>query len=162
MPIGVFKIRKPGSIRQFRETMRQIQRKLGWLAKNDATCCGITVAQCHALLEIGNKKSMTLVELAAALDLDTSTISRTIDGMVHDGIVARTISEHDRRCLNLVLTEKGLALFNEINDTYDQYYENIFRGIPEEKHAQVIESINLLAGALTKPVNKACCRKEPC
>lgn len=155
-------IRKPGNIRQFREMMRQIQRKLGWLAKNDATCCGITVAQCHALLEIGNNTSMTLVELAAALDLDTSTISRTIDGMVHDGIVERTINEHDRRCLNLVLTGKGLELFNEINDTYDQYYQDIFSGIPEEKHAQVVESINLLAGALAGTANKVCCRKEPC
>jgi len=37
--------------------------------------------QCHALLELAESE-MSLSGLAAALDLDPSTLSRTVDGLV--------------------------------------------------------------------------------
>ncbi len=146
-------------IRHFREGLRQLQRNLGWLLKNDAACCGITVAQCHALLEIGKNDDITLVELASALGLDTSTLSRTIDGMVEAGIVERKAKPEDRRYLKIVTTRRGREILDEINCTFDTFYRKVFNSIPMEKHAQIIESINLLATTLADN-NNTCCRKE--
>ncbi len=147
-------------IREFRNKIRQMQRGLGWLSKSDAACCGITLAQCHALLEIGGSGGITLIALASALNLDTSTISRTIDNMVRDGLVERKANPDDRRYIDISTTDAGQKIFDEINCTFDQFYADIFSSIPVEKHRQVIESINLLADALSQTKSNTCCKRS--
>ncbi len=149
-------------IRDFRDQMRQLQRSLGGLAKSDAVCCGITVAQCHILMEIGKGVSLSLKELAAKLALDTSTVSRTLDLMARQNLVARQTSHSDRRYLNLTLTTKGAELYHSINSTYDHYYLAVFRGIPPEKHEQVMESIAYLNNSIKSTGIKECCPEEIC
>ena len=147
-------------IREFRNKIRQVQRSLGWLSKSDAACCGITGAQCHTLLEIGSRGGIALIDLASALNLDTSTISRTIDNLAQDGLVERKANPDDRRYIDISLTEAGQKIFDEINCTYDQFYADIFQSIPPEKHRQVIESINLLADALSHTKSNTCCKRS--
>jgi DNA-binding MarR family transcriptional regulator len=147
-------------VRQFRDSMRRLQRSLGWQAKNDADCCGITVAQCHALLEIGNKKDLSLVDLSGALGLDSSTLSRTIDTMVAGELVERNANPEDRRYITLSLTVKGQSIYNRINQTFDQYYQAIFANIPDDKQQQVIESIGLFTLAVAKSEGTSCCMEE--
>ncbi len=147
-------------VRQFRDSIRCLQRSLGWQAKNDADCCGITVAQCHALLEIGNKKDLSLVDLSGALGLDSSTLSRTIDTMVAGELVKRNANPEDRRYITLSLTSKGQSIYNRINQTFDQYYQAIFANIPDDKQQQVIESIGLFTLAVVKSVGTSCCMEE--
>jgi len=147
-------------IRRVRETVRQLQRNLSWQSKSDAACCGITLAQCHALLEIGKNSEISLVDLASILGLDNSTISRTIDGMVEASLVKRRSNPEDRRYLKISLTRKGKNLFDSINCTFDQYYSYIFANIPPEKQQQVIENLGLLAEALAESNNSEYCREE--
>jgi DNA-binding MarR family transcriptional regulator len=132
----------------FREKVRRMERELGWSQKNDIQYCGVTMAQCHALLEIGCRDEVSIVELAAALGADTSTLSRTIDTMVRAGFVNRFSNPQDRRYVSLTLTEQGRAVFDTIDDSFNAYVERVFEFIPPEKHAQVMESLFLLTSAL--------------
>ena len=147
-------------VQQFRDLIRQLQRSLNWQWRLDASCCGVTVAQCHIIMEVGKTENISIAELAQALNLDTSTVSRTIEGMVGAGLVKRTANPDDRRSVYLVLTEKGKSIYNDINSTYDDYYAEILADIPQEKQRQVIESIELLAQATSKTENATSCRKE--
>ncbi len=147
---------KPDEIRRFREVMRQMQRNLGLLSKSDAACCGITVAQCHALLEVGRSGEITLFNLASVLGLDTSTLSRTIEGMVRIGLVERKVNPRDRRYLSITLTERGEQVYVDINRTFDQFYADIFAVIPEDKHAQIFESLHLLSTAMDSNIDPNC------
>ncbi len=147
-------------IRYFREIMRRLQRNLSWQSKSDAVCCGITLAQCHVLMEIGKVSEISIVDLASILGLDKSTLSRTIDGMVETGLVERLPNPEDRRFLKLTLTEEGKNLFDSINCTFDQYYKDVFAAIPSEKHQQVTESLSLLARAIAEKSSSECCREE--
>ena len=147
-------------IRHFREIIRRLQRNLSWQSKSDAACCGITVAQCHVLMEIGKLNKISIVDLASILGLDKSTLSRTIDGMVETGLVERAPNPEDRRYLKLTLTDQGKNLFDSINCTFDQYYQDVFAAIPPDKHQQVTESLSLLAGAIAKKSSSECCREE--
>jgi DNA-binding MarR family transcriptional regulator len=144
-------------IRGFRDSVRLLQRSLGWQAKNDAECCGITIAQCHALLEIGNRKELSLVDLAGALGLDSSTLSRTIDTMVAGELVERSANPDDRRYITLSLDGRGREIYKRINLTYDHYYQAILSRIPVDKQQQVIESIGLLARAVIESEGTSCC-----
>jgi DNA-binding MarR family transcriptional regulator len=147
-------------IRLFRDSVRCLQRSLGWQAKTDADCCGITVAQCHALLEIGNKKELSLVDLSGALGLDSSTLSRTIDTMVSGELVERNANPEDRRYVTLKLAGKGQVIYDRINQTFDQFYKAIFARIPVDKHHQVLESIGLLTLAVLESEETSYCVEE--
>lgn len=141
-------------IKELRELTRLIARSMGLLDKSEASCCGVTLGQCHAITEIGRAQEITLNELSDILGLDNSTMSRTINNLVDQQIVTREIDSQDRRYIKLRLTDKGLAIYETIEKNMDMYYMAILNDIPKEKQAQLIESLTLLAEAIK---NNKCC-----
>jgi len=131
-----------------RELIRILVRDLGVLEKNDASCCGVSLTQCHAIVEIGRKEKISLVDLASLLGLDKSTMSRTINNLVKSNLVIRDIDMENRRYVIIQLTEKGSSVFRNIEESMDEYYKCIFNSIPENKRSQVIESLQLLKEAV--------------
>lgn len=137
-----------------RELIRVLVRNLGILEKGDATCCGVTISQCHAIVEIGRAQEISLNEIADILTLDKSTMSRTINNLVKNGLVIREIHSEDRRYVTIKLTDEGIEIFKNIEESMEQYYKDIFKSIPENKREQVLESLKLLSEAVNQ--NKCC------
>jgi len=137
-----------------RELIRILVRNLGILEKSDAACCGISIAQCHAIVEIGRSGEISLNKLAEILILDKSTMSRTINNLVENGLVIRELHPEDRRFVSIKLSEKGLQVYKDTEGSMAGYYEKIFASIPEEKRGQVLESLKLIINAVNE--NKCC------
>jgi len=137
-----------------RELIRVLVRNLGMLEKSEATCCGTTISQCHAIVEVGRAKEISLNGLADLLTLDKSTMSRTINNLVDADIVVRDLHPEDRRYVTIRLTDSGSKVFETIESSMEKYYRSIFHSIPEEKREQVIESLGLLVNAVK--ANKCC------
>lgn len=140
--------------KNLRELLRILIRNLDVLEKGESSCCGITVAQCHAVVEIGRAGEISLNALADLLVLDKSTMSRTINNLVDSGLVIRELHAEDRRYVSIRLTEDGRKAFEDIETSMKKYYENIFLSIPEGKRGQVIESLELVV--LAAKENKCC------
>jgi DNA-binding MarR family transcriptional regulator len=116
-------------VRKFREYIRHIERELN--IQNNATCCeGVTLAQCHTLLEVYTHKSISLNELSEKLYLDKSTVSRTVDSLVKNGTANRVIPEENRRKVTISLTGKGNGICRQINRDSDAYFDAIIKSIP--------------------------------
>lgn len=137
-----------------RELIRILVRNLGILEKDESTCCGTTVAQCHAIVEIGRAKDISLNQLADTLGLDKSTMSRTINNLVESELAVRDLYQEDRRYVSIMLTGKGKKVYESIEGSMENYYNDIFLSIPEHKREQVIESLGLLIEAVKQ--NKCC------
>lgn len=137
-----------------RELLRILVRNLGLLEKSEASCCGTTIAQCHAIVEIGRGNQISLNELSDVLGLDKSTLSRTINNLVEGDLVIREIHPEDRRYITIELTEKGKEVFRSIEGSMELYYKSILNSIPEDRREQVLESLELLADAVKQ--NKCC------
>ncbi|GIM27565.1 hypothetical protein CPJCM30710_02310 [Clostridium polyendosporum] len=137
-----------------RELIRFLVKSLGVLEKGEATCCGTTVSQCHAIVEIERAKEISLNKLAEVLSLDKSTMSRTINNLVESNLVFRDLHPEDRRYVSIKLTDSGKRVFNNIESSMDQYYKSILDSIPENKREQVLESLELLIDAVK---NNKCC-----
>ncbi|MBV1757969.1 MAG: MarR family transcriptional regulator [Dethiosulfatibacter sp.] len=133
-----------------RELIRILVRNLGILEKNDASCCSVTVGQCHAIVEIGRVGSISLTDLSDLVGVDKSTMSRTINNLVEDSLVIRDIDEDNRRYVNIQLTDSGRMIYNNIEKTMNTYYQGIFDAIPENKRDQVLESLQILKDAVKK------------
>ena len=137
-----------------RELIRILVRDLGILEKGDVSCCGVNLTQCHAVVEIGRKGKISLVDLAGLLGLDKSTMSRTINNLVELDLVLRDLDVENRRYVIIQLTENGENIFKNIEDSMNGYYKSIFNSIPENKRNQVMESLQLLTNAVE---NNDCC-----
>jgi DNA-binding MarR family transcriptional regulator len=138
------------SSNQLRELILELERRLGILQETQTSCCSITLAQCHALVEIGRARAISLNELAGLLNLENSTMSRTVSKLVNSGYVKRDIDASDRRYLTISLTENGQDLFNRTETRMGSYFQHIYSQIAENKRDQVIESLHLLLDAIDK------------
>jgi DNA-binding MarR family transcriptional regulator len=137
-------------IRRFRKILRKLERELNDRLKENTIYCGVSLAQCHAVLEIEEQRETTIGKLAKSLGLDKSTLSRTIDGLFNVGLVKRFPHQADRRYMAITLTKQGQATCGKINSTSDDYFIRIFQTIPEEKHDTIIESFGIVAEAMKK------------
>ena len=140
----------PSKVRQFRRRLRRVEREITNQLKDETVCCGVSTAQCHVLLEIGEQGATTISNLAAILRLDKSTLSRTIEGLVRIGLVERVIDPNDRRYMRVTLSDQGKNVFESINQMCDIFYTKVLDHIPKNKHDQVVEGITLLVDAFMK------------
>jgi len=136
--------------KQLRELIRTLERKLGVLEDGEMACCGISMAQCHALVEIGRAGSISLVDLAGLLNLDTSTMSRTVNNLVNSNMAERELDPSDRRYITIRLTPEGMEQFSGIESSMGTYFMQIYSAIPAESRAQVLESLQILLKAITE------------
>ena len=68
---------------------------------------GVSPHQVGLLVAIKYAPGVTVGELAAEERVSTAAMSKRVSRLERDGLVARTKSEADRRCIGLTLTEDG-------------------------------------------------------
>lgn len=132
--------------------LAELTRAMQLLEKSEVGCCGVSLSQCHLLLEVSRRREEdpVLSDLAAALGLDLSTVSRVADGLVRRGFLQREIDPRDRRRTVLCLTESGRELVEAITRGMNAYVREILECIPPEKHRVVLEGLSLLVEATKK------------
>jgi DNA-binding MarR family transcriptional regulator len=135
-------------IRRFRTAIRVLEREIARDLKSQTSCCQVTAAQCHLLMELDGHQPHTVNGLAAALGLDKSTLSRTLDGMAAAELVERAEDPRDRRALRVTLTEKGQRTVRSINDLCDDRYRELLEQIPGRKRREVLQAVEMLGGAM--------------
>jgi DNA-binding MarR family transcriptional regulator len=148
-------------VEDFRRDLRVLEREVVRQLEGETTCCGVTLAQCHALLEL-SAAELSLTSLAAALELDTSTLSRTVEGMVKAGLVERAVDAADRRSVRLTLTPAGRERVATINQMCNRYYEALLGQMSEKDQRLVLRAVRLLAGSMRRlrpgqPGQRPCC-----
>jgi DNA-binding MarR family transcriptional regulator len=134
----------------FRKKLREIERAVGLRDRIESVCCGVSLAQCHAMVEIGLAGQMNIKELSFALGLDKSTLSRTVDGLVNGGLVERNLNPNDRRNVSIRLTQKGKIACDRINSTWNGLCAELFNKMPSEKRSEILDVITLVADAFAK------------
>jgi len=131
------------SIRNFREYLRHFER-VSNIQSSSCCCCGVSLSQCHAVMELFKEDNITINELSERLYLDKSTISRTVEGLVRIGLVKRNIPEEDRRAAIISLTKQGTEVCNQINKENDSYFEKVLDSIPAKDFPLFFKSFKIM------------------
>jgi DNA-binding MarR family transcriptional regulator len=150
---------KPASIRAFRKILREFER-LSTI--QDTSCCeGVTLPQCHVVLEVEELSQTSIGELAQKLGLDKSTLSRTVDTLVKRGDMKRREDPEDRRYAMIGLTSKGQGICEGINTENDRFYQQVFDRLPEGEGEQFLSLFQKFVSAMKKNSqldgNSDCC-----
>jgi DNA-binding MarR family transcriptional regulator len=123
-------------------------RLLSYEESESGYSCGLTFSQCHSLLEIGERESTTVAELADSLNLDKSTLSRTVESLVSQRLIQRREHPDDRRFKILRLTAKGETVRREIDARADERFGRALKAIPNENRERLLEYLEILVRSL--------------
>ncbi len=133
-------------IRAFRRDLRSFSRILA--QQVEICCCSdVTPAQCHALLALEESGPVPNGELAALLQVDASTLSRTINQMVQKDLVVRQPHTTDRRTTLLEMSDRGGEVATAIHRTADALYRGILGEIPANNRRDVLQAFAQLVEA---------------
>jgi DNA-binding MarR family transcriptional regulator len=137
-------------LRDFRRSLRVLERQIELSLLSQTECCGVSPAQCHLLLDVGERGDGSIGEFALALELDTSTLSRTVESLVRAGLLSRTTDPANRRRHIISLTAAGKEKVALIDRLCDDFYARILVTIPAGDRLTVVQGVSLIARALGK------------
>jgi len=134
---------------KFRECLSRLYQRFNALQRGEKRCFGVTMSQCVTLELLQQEGPKTVRELAEALGLDTSTVTRVVDVLVRDDLVSRTRDEkRDRRRVHVSLTKRGRQLAEQLVACADEYCEQILMRIPPGQREEVFHALRLVVDAL--------------
>lgn len=137
------------TVRNFRENLRKFERVIE--DQKDTSCCGgVTVSQCHALMELVELEGLTVNELSDRLCLDKSTVSRIIESLVNSDLVSRENPKENRRIAMIALTDKGKSISDQINKLNDAYVERLLSAVPEKDLPVFLNSFEKIVTTMLK------------
>lgn len=99
----------------------------------------LTAMQWEPLLLLFLNRVDTVAALARESNVNCSAMTRMLDRLEEKQLLERRRSETDRRVVHLALTEKGLAVANEIQPLLNAELERHMRGLSDEEIATLID-----------------------
>ncbi len=141
-----------------RDLLVRLSRAMLLLERNEVGCCGLTLAQCHLLVETTKAHAdspSSVGDVAQALGVDLSTASRVAEGLVRKRLLRRASSKTDRRRAVLTATAEGRRLVDAIDRGMNVYSERVLSAVPSTKRQNVLNSLEVLVTALEQ--SRDCC-----
>lgn len=113
-----------------------------------AYCNGTTSTQCLILTGVGRHGPMTLADLGRRTNLDKGWLSRSVETLVQEGLLTKSLGEADRRTIRIALSPAGETRYQQLNETLDAHAERVMARIPPAEREQVAHALALLHHAL--------------
>ena len=133
---------------QIRADIRALVRNLGVLQTRYPEL-GLGVTQCHALLEL-EARELSLGELGAILQIETSTASRNLDTLERHGLIARRPARDDARVKLHRLSARGRAKLDAVNRRGDRVVAEAFAHLTPGERDTVAAGLSLFSRALVR------------
>ena len=100
-----------------------------------------SLTEARVLFELANCDSTTASVLGRELGLDAGYLSRILRRFAQERLVARTVSEQDRRQSVLALTEAGRAAFAPLDARSQEEVGALLSALPEPAQAEVVAAM---------------------
>lgn len=128
--------------------LSDLVRALG-LHRPDRTPCGqpFSPSEAMTLILLDDGGPLPQRDLAAALDLEKSTVSRLVDGLSRRALVQRIPHPAGGRSRRVRLTEAGSKQVGTLRIARRQRLERLLEAIPAEDRAGVVKAIHQLSEA---------------
>jgi DNA-binding MarR family transcriptional regulator len=139
-----------------RHLIQTFIRSIGLLSA-DKTPCGqaLSVSHAHALMVLleatRTGEHLSQRELAQALGIDKSNVTRLCRRMEGAGHIVQRRSADDGRARLLSLTAAGIRLAKSVERSSRERFERLMAAIPPSARADVLSSLSCLNRALTSP-----------
>jgi DNA-binding MarR family transcriptional regulator len=109
---------------------------------------GVSPHQVSLLVTIKYSPGVTVGQLAVDDKVSTAAMSKRISRLERDGLVARTPSEADRRCVGLTLTDEGQRTLRRVRSRRTAWLASRLSALTPEELAAVAAAAGPLARLL--------------
>ncbi|NNM80391.1 MAG: MarR family transcriptional regulator [Gallionella sp.] len=87
---------------------------------------GLTPPQFDIVATLGNTQGMSPKELGEKTLITKGTLTGVVDRLIEKGLVSRTPSTSDGRCMTIKLTKRGERLFGEVFPAHLAHLQPVF------------------------------------
>jgi DNA-binding MarR family transcriptional regulator len=94
--------------------------------------------QLHALMFLGMAGEPRISQLAAALSLDESTVTRVVDKLEADGLAERRHSSTDRRSTIVVMTDAGRKIVDCAREHQRAFMAEVLQTLEPAERAEYV------------------------
>jgi DNA-binding MarR family transcriptional regulator len=137
----------------FRSYLRHFEREIE-IQNSSNYCCGVTLTQCHTLMELDKQDNISLKDLSERLYLDKSTLSRIVEGLVNQGLVDREIPKNNRRTILITLTKKGISVCKKINTDNNLYFQKVLDSLSKKQLQIFLDSFKIIVSKMIEVNNE--------
>lgn len=109
--------------------------------RDDMKGLGLSTAKMRTLAVLAIIDSPTIGELAVFAVVETSTLSRALDGLENEGLVCRNVDDKDGRTMRVSITQNGRNAFKTIWPKMHANYEAMFEGIGDTERDAFINTL---------------------
>jgi len=103
---------------------------------------GLSLVEWRVCASLNHRPDQTLSQLVVNASMDMSALSRLIDRLIAQGVVARERSAQDARALRLALTPEGKALTRRLIPDARRYEATALQGFTQAEVDQLREMLN--------------------
>jgi DNA-binding MarR family transcriptional regulator/GNAT superfamily N-acetyltransferase len=107
-----------------------------------------SLTEARVLYELAMHDGTLAREIADELNLDGGYLSRILCRFENAALIQKTLSASDARQMELRLTAKGKALFDELNERSNQQAELLLDSLTPEKRSTVLRSMSGIVNAM--------------
>lgn len=104
----------------------------------------MSTTEAHAIDEIRVRGPLAQKDLAHALGLQKSTVSRLVDQLEADGLVARVANPSDSRSVHIVLTLSGERRAERLAAARQALFEQLLEPLGADDRRTVIQGLSIL------------------
>ena len=115
----------------------------------------VTLPQYRALVVLASRGPQRPSELADALAVHPSTITRLCDRLAAKRLVRRTESAVSRREVSIELAPKGRRLVDAVTDRRRAEIATIVANVPKGQRAATVRALHALGDAASEPSDAA-------
>jgi DNA-binding MarR family transcriptional regulator len=115
----------------------------------------VTLPQYRALVVLASRGPQRPSELAEALSVHPSTITRLCDRLVTKRLVRRGESAVSRREISIVLTAKGRRLVDAVTERRRAEIALVVAKVPARERAATVRALHALGDAAAEPADAA-------
>ena len=142
-----------GQPREILQVFWRVATHLRKIAHKTAVANQISMPQFFILMVIGPLESTTQKQLGQSMRLPKSTLSQAVDGLVQAGYLDRRPVENNRREMQLTLTEKGKAMYENVrqhNDYANNVFEEAVKTLSEKQQKALLDYLSKIESYLEK------------
>ncbi len=141
---------------KFHELITRLQVVLNDIDYTQKACLQAGRMECQLLNYLNKiRRPANMNELAMELNVSHSRVTRIMDNLVNKSLVTRRPSEDDRRCWYAIITEKGMKLADNSQQTVVNQQEKIMKKLPNADTEAIYKSFKKYVEAYEEVLKEA-------
>jgi DNA-binding MarR family transcriptional regulator/GNAT superfamily N-acetyltransferase len=136
-----------GDVDRFRSFNRFYTRMIGTLTEGLLNS-EYSLTEARVLYELAMHEGILAREIADELNLDVGYLSRILRKFENAALIRKRVSASDARQMELRLTVKGRALFDELNERSNQQAEQLLESLTPGKRTSLLHSMSGIVNAM--------------